>query len=57
VSNFEKAVNEPDFIKHANGLNARWEWIPPDKMVPAFDKRRDTVRVIMQKAGILKEAK
>jgi tripartite-type tricarboxylate transporter receptor subunit TctC len=57
VSTFEKAVNEPAFIKHANSLNARWEWIPPDKMVPAFDKRRDTVRVIMQKAGILKEAK
>lgn len=57
VNAFEKAVNEPAFIKHANGLNARWEWIPPDKMVPAFDKRRDTVRVIMDKAGILKEIK
>ena len=57
VNAFEKAVNEPAFIKHANGLNARWEWIPPEKMVPAFDKRRDTVRGIMQKAGILKEIK
>jgi tripartite-type tricarboxylate transporter receptor subunit TctC len=57
VNTFEKAVKEPEFIKHANGLNARWEWIPPDKMVPAFDKRRDTVREIMRKAGILKESK
>jgi len=57
INAFEKAVSEPAFVKHANGLNARWEWIPPDKMVAAFDKRRDTVRVIMDKAGILKEIK
>ncbi len=57
VNTFEKVVKEPEFVKHANGLNARWEWIPPDKMVPAFDKRRDTVREIMRKAGILKEIK
>jgi putative tricarboxylic transport membrane protein len=57
VSTFDKVVNEPEFVKHANGLNARWEWIPPDKMVASFDKQRETVRPIMQKAGILKEAK
>ena len=57
VNTFEKVIKEPEFVKHANGLNARWEWIPPDKMVPAFDKRRDTVREIMKKAGILKEIK
>jgi tripartite-type tricarboxylate transporter receptor subunit TctC len=57
VSNIEKAVKEPDFIKFAIERNNRWEWIPPDKMVAAFDKRRDAVREIMRKAGILKEAK
>jgi len=57
VNTFEKVIKEPEFVKHANGLNARWEWIPPDKVVAAFDKRRDTVREIMKKAGILKEAK
>jgi tripartite-type tricarboxylate transporter receptor subunit TctC len=57
VNTFEKVIKEPEFVKHANGLNARWEWIPPDQMAPAFDKRRDAVREIMRKAGILKEAK
>ncbi len=57
VSAIEKAVREPDFIKFVNERNARWEWIPPDKIVPAFDTRRAAVREIMSKAGILKEAK
>ena len=57
VSAIEKAVKEPEYIKYVNERNARWEWIPPEKVVPAFDKRRDAVREIMSKAGILKEAK
>jgi tripartite-type tricarboxylate transporter receptor subunit TctC len=57
VNTFEKAVKESEFVKYANERNARWEWIPPDKMVAAFDKRRDAVREIMRKAGILKESK
>jgi len=28
----------------------------PEKIAPAFDKRRDTVREIMRKADLLKEA-
>lgn len=52
----EKAAKEPDFIKFVNDRNARWEYTAPDKIVPAFDKRRETVREIMRKAGILKEA-
>ncbi len=57
VNAIEKAVKEPEFVKFVSERNARWEWIPPEKIVPAFDKSRDTVREIMRKAGILKEAK
>ena len=54
VNAIEKAAKDPEFIKYVNDRNARWEYIPPDKVVPAFDKRRDVVREIMRKAGILK---
>ena len=57
VSAIEKAVKEPEYIKFVNERNARWEYIPPEKIVPAFDKRRETVKQIMGKAGLLKEAK
>ena len=57
VNAIEKAVKEPEYIKFANERNTRWEYSPPDKVIPAFDKRRDAVREIMRKAGILKEAK
>ncbi len=53
----EKAAKEPAFIKFVNERNARGGWTPPDQVVPAFDKRRNTVREIMRKAGILKEVK
>jgi len=53
----EKAVKDPEYIKFANERNTRWEYIPPGKIVADFDKRRDTVREIMRKAGILKEVK
>jgi tripartite-type tricarboxylate transporter receptor subunit TctC len=53
----EKGVKEPDYVKFCGERNARWEYIPPDKVVAEFDKRRAVVRVIMEKAGILKEAK
>jgi len=53
----EKAVKDPEYIKFANERNTRWEYIPPDAIVPSFDKRREAVRAIMKKAGILKEAK
>jgi tripartite-type tricarboxylate transporter receptor subunit TctC len=57
TSAIEKAVKEPEYIKYVNERNARWEWIPPEKVVAAFDKRKEAVREIMSKAGILKEAK
>ena len=57
VNAIEKAVKEPEYVKFLSERNTRPEWIPPDKVVPLFDKRRDAVREIMSKAGILKEAK
>ncbi len=57
ASAIEKAVKDPEYIKFANERNTRWEYIPPDKIVADFDKRRDAVREIMRKAGILKEVK
>ena len=56
-SAIEKAVKDPAYIKFVGERNARWDFIPHDKVVAAYDKRRDTVREIMRKAGILKEQK
>ena len=52
----EQAANDPDFIKFVNDRDARWEYLPPEKIIPSFDKRRTAVKEIMQKAGLLKEA-
>ncbi|MCC6533664.1 MAG: tripartite tricarboxylate transporter substrate binding protein [Burkholderiales bacterium] len=57
VPAIEKAVKDPDYVKFANERNTRWEYVPPEKVVAMFDKRRAAVRDIMEKAGILKEAK
>jgi tripartite-type tricarboxylate transporter receptor subunit TctC len=56
VAAIEKAAREPEFVKYVNDRNARWEYMAPEKIVPSFDKRRDTVREIMRKADLLKEA-
>jgi len=56
VAAIEKAAREPEFIKFVVDRNARWEYMAPDKVNPSFDKRRETVREIMRKAGLLKEA-
>ena len=57
VNAIEKAVKDPEYIKFVGERNARWEYIPAEKVVAAYDKRRDAVREIMGKAGILKETK
>jgi tripartite-type tricarboxylate transporter receptor subunit TctC len=57
VKAIQQAVHEPDYMKFCSERNARWVYIPPEKMVSVFDKRREIVREIMSKAGILKEAK
>ena len=57
ASAIEKAVKDPDFIKFVSERNARWDYIPADQVVASYDKRREVVRGIMTKAGIIKEAK
>ena len=57
VPAIEKAVKDPAFVKFAIERNTRWEYIPPGEVVRSFDKRRETVRTIMSKAGILKDGK
>ncbi len=57
VPAIEKAAKDPAYIKFANERNTRWEYLPPKKVIELFDQRRVAVRAIMQKAGILKEAK
>jgi len=57
VKTIKEAVHDPGYVKFCSERNARWEYIPPEKMVSVFDKRRTVVREIMLKAGILKEAK
>jgi len=57
VKAIKQAVHEPDYVKFCSERNARWVYIPPEQMVSVFDKRKATVREIMSKAGILKEAK
>ena len=57
VPAIEKAVKDPEFVKFVNERNARWEYIPPNEIVKKFDERRETVKTIMAKAGIVKDAK
>jgi len=57
VPAIEKAVKDPEFVKFVNERNARWEYIPPSEIVKKFDERRETVKTIMAKAGIVKDAK
>ena len=35
VNAIEKAAKEPEYIKFVNERNARWEYVPPDKIVAA----------------------
>jgi len=50
-----QAMNTEDYKKFVAERNARWEYIPPDKLVAKYDKQKVVVRAIMEKAGILKE--
>jgi tripartite-type tricarboxylate transporter receptor subunit TctC len=57
VPAIEKAVKDPVFVKFVNERNARWEYIPPGDINKKFDERRETVKAIMTKAGIIKDGK
>jgi tripartite-type tricarboxylate transporter receptor subunit TctC len=57
VKALKTAVSEPAYVKFCTERNARWEYMTPEQITTAFDKRREVVREIMAKSGILKEAK
>lgn len=57
VKTIKQAVDNPEFKQFLIDRGGRWNYIPPDKMIPEFDKQRDVMRVIMGKAGLLKESK
>ena len=52
----EQVVKDPEFIKFALERDAKPEYIAPEKMTTMMDQRRDVVKEIMAKAGLLKEA-
>ena len=52
----EQAAREPDFIKFVEERDARWEYIAPEKVIPTLSQRREVVKEIMAKAGLLKES-
>ncbi len=52
---FETAANEPEYKKFIIERNAVPFYQPPDQAVRFFDEQRKVVRVVMEKAGILKE--
>jgi tripartite-type tricarboxylate transporter receptor subunit TctC len=57
VEALKTAVTDPAYVKFCTERNARWEYMTPEQITAAFDKRKAVVREIMAKAGILKEAK
>ncbi len=57
VSAVKTAVSDPAYIKFCTERNARWEYMTPEQITAAFDRRSIIVREIMSKAGILKESK
>jgi tripartite-type tricarboxylate transporter receptor subunit TctC len=52
----EQAAKEPEFIKFAQERDARPDYIAPEKIISTMDKRREVVKEIMAKAGLLKES-
>lgn len=56
VKALKTAVSEPAYVKFCTERNARWEYMTPEQITAAFDKRKVVVREIMSKAGLLKEA-
>jgi tripartite-type tricarboxylate transporter receptor subunit TctC len=51
----KQAVDNPEYKKYLSERGVRWNYIPPDQMIAKLDMQREIMRVIMGKAGILKE--
>ncbi|MEI7427223.1 MAG: tripartite tricarboxylate transporter substrate binding protein [Betaproteobacteria bacterium] len=56
ASALEQASKDPEFMKFAQERDARPDYIAPDKILSTMDQRREVVKEIMAKAGLLKEA-
>ena len=52
---FEKAANDPEYKKFLTDRFANPFYLTPDKALPYLDGKRNLVRDIMTKAGIIKE--
>ena len=52
----EQAAKDPEFIKFVQERDALWEYIAPENVIPKLNARQVTVKEIMAKAGLLKEA-
>jgi tripartite-type tricarboxylate transporter receptor subunit TctC len=52
----EQAAKDPDFIKFVQEQYASWNYMAPEAVTPFLDKRREVVKGIMGRAGLLKES-
>ena len=55
VKAFEVAVKDPEYEKFITQRNSFHFYLPPDQIMKYCDERQKAVRVIMRKAGLLKE--
>jgi tripartite-type tricarboxylate transporter receptor subunit TctC len=55
VKGIRDAVHDPEYKKFVTERNARWEYIPPEQVIPTFEKQSIVVKEILRKGGILKE--
>lgn len=55
VKAFEVAVKDPEYEKFITQRNSFPFYLPPDQIIKYCDERQKVVRIIMQKAGLLKE--
>jgi tripartite-type tricarboxylate transporter receptor subunit TctC len=52
---FEAAANDPEYQKFLIERNAIPGYMPPDQALRHYDEQRKVYRIVMEKAGILKE--
>jgi tripartite-type tricarboxylate transporter receptor subunit TctC len=55
VKVFEEEAKDPEFQKFITEQNAAPHYLPPGKALQFFNEQRDVCRIVMEKAGILKE--
>jgi tripartite-type tricarboxylate transporter receptor subunit TctC len=55
VSAIEQVAMDPDFFEFAQERDARLDYIAPEKIILTMDQRREVLKEIMAKVGLLKE--